>query len=240
MTKTSGEIAIEIRDTEKAYNKAVEESKRAIEMEERRLKTAIERNAQFKYKIVKRLGKMLERSGLVKLDRISTRITNDFRGYIARLTVQQACEPRWKRAYRTPPDHGRHTRKLRDETSSTESKLSEPLTPTEEQFLQSFEDGHKRDKKVDEMVELLTNKSFAELYRIRASADQNKEDWRKALLNASKDYMTTTAAQMNDTDVNGTLNDMRTLEVLADGYGDILYTERERRLKHKETGIGEV
>jgi len=228
--KTSSEIAVEIRESEREYQAALEESKKAIEIEEKRLKAAAERNTEFKYAIVQRMGKMLERSGLVQVDRISTRITHDFKGYIARLTVQNASESRWKRQYTTPPDHGRHTRKYKIDTVQAETT---ELTQQEREYVKAHEDEYKRETLLNELIELWTG-TDSEAQGAIIQQTPKGSDWRKRLITQSKDHMIKLAKQMTDTYVNGTYNDMRMVSMLASAFGDVLYEERELRERKKK------
>jgi hypothetical protein len=232
--RTSAEIAIEITEDQKEYDNAVEESKRAIELEVKRLKNAIEHNEHFKRKIVQRIGKLLERSGLVRLNRISTKITNDFRGYISRDHIMRSVDPRWKRPYTTPKDHGRHSRKQNNQAQNQNNQLSEPeqqpLTQQELDYIKAHEDEFKRMHIVDELIELWTGKSFAEQSQISHDTPKGT-DWRKKLIEESRDHMIKLSKQMTDSYVNGTLNDMRLIGYITNAFGDILYEERELRDK---------
>jgi len=228
--RTSGEIALEITEGQKEYDNAVQESKRAIELEVKRLQGAIEHNEQFKSKIVLRIGKLLERSGLVRLNRISTKITNDFRGYISRGHVMRAVDPRWKRPYATPADHGKHTRKLHLQLSQPNQQEQQPLTQQELDYIKAHEDEFKRMHIVDELIELWTGKTFAEQSQISHDTPKGT-DWRKKLIEESRDHMIKLSKQMTDSYVNGTLNDMRLIGYITNAFGDILYEERELRDK---------
>lgn len=59
-------------------------------------------------------------------------------------------------------------------------------------------------------------------------------DWRKKLAEAGAVHMLKISKQMTDVDVSMTLSDMRTVNVLATKFSDILFEEQELRKRNKK------
>jgi len=53
----------------------------------------------------------------------------------------------------------------------------------------------------------------------------------KKLLDESRDHMFKVSKQMTDSEINKTLNVLREISFMAEGFGDILYQEGELRKK---------
>jgi hypothetical protein len=69
---------------------------------------------------------------------------------------------------------------------------------------------------------------------IRESVKIPGSDWRKRLLDESSNYMLEISKRLTDSDIIWTLNEIKTLQLVAGRFGDMLYKERELRAKKKK------
>jgi transcriptional regulator with XRE-family HTH domain len=113
---------------------------------------------------------------------------------------------------------------------SKSESASADLTPQEKEYAQESKDEFERDEWVDRFIELWTGKNAAEQGRIMSENDAIKgANWRKKLIEESRAFILLKAKRMSEPHVNMTFNYMRTLSMLAEAVGDILYEERESR-----------
>jgi ParB-like chromosome segregation protein Spo0J len=102
------------------------------------------------------------------------------------------------------------------------------LTPKEKEYVQEVKDEFERDDWIDRFIELWTGKTVAEQGRIMRETERGA-NWRRELVEESRDHILTKAKRMTDAHVTLTYNYMRTLGVLAEAIGDVLYEELEAR-----------
>ena len=82
----------------------------------------------------------------------------------------------------------------------------------------------------------MTGKTFAEQGAIIHNTPKT-DNYRKTLLEESKDHMVKIAKQMTTSHVSWSLNVLRELIGIANGFSDILYDEQElRQTKDKTLG----
>jgi hypothetical protein len=102
----------------------------------------------------------------------------------------------------------------------------------EEEYIKVQNDECRRMIMIREFEKLLTDKDSADFGRIISETPKGS-DWRKRLIDESRDHMFILARQMTDSDINKNLNDMRTIGCMAERFGDVLYEELVRREKQK-------
>lgn len=86
-----------------------------------------------------------------------------------------------------------------------------------------------------DLIELWTGKTHLDRARmIRESMKIPGSDWRKRLLDESSNYMLEISKRLTDSDIIWTLNEIKTLQLVAGRFGDMLYKERELRAKKKK------
>jgi hypothetical protein len=90
---------------------------------------------------------------------------------------------------------------------------------------------------VNELLELWTGKTKQEQDEIMLSTPKG-DNWRKRLLEESRDHMVKISKQMTDSDVIATVNDMRTVKEILSVFSDIGYEEQQLRKKKVELGLG--
>jgi hypothetical protein len=235
--KRSSEIAIQIQENEKLYNDQIEESKKLLQLKEQEYNNKISKLTdnvdQFKRDIISKAGRLLEKLGLEKTDQISTRLTKDFKGYIDRGYLQTCCEPRWKRVYTTPIGHGPWKQGSPKHFKMLSDLRTEPLTKQETEYVQAHEKEVERDERIADLLYHLTGKNLAEQGQVISETPKGT-DFRKILAERSAEHMLKLAKQMTPSAIDTTMWDLRTLRVIADKFGDILYEERELRKKKAE------
>jgi len=178
---------------------------------------------------IRSAGEVLERQNPESIGMTCMILKRDFKGLISNANVKHCCaeiNQKWLGSYTSSK-----------RTLKAISKPEPPLTPQEQEYVQASEDEYRRNKLLDELIELWTGKNHADQGRIIGKTPKGS-NWRKLLVEESRDHMLKLAKQMTDTYVSGTLYDMRTISYVAEGFGDILYEEQElRKEKEKVSGI---
>jgi hypothetical protein len=102
------------------------------------------------------------------------------------------------------------------------------LTSQEKEYVQEVKDEFERDDWIDKFIELWTGKTVAEQGRIIRETEKGAS-WRRKLVEESRKHILTKAKRMTDTHLTMTFNYVRTLSILAEVVGDVLYEELEAR-----------
>lgn len=227
--RTAKEIAIEIRANEEQFRKFMEETKNV-------LVSAGKEFESIRKQRLRQAGQILEQNNLEPVYMICRRLKREFNGIIAPATVQAYCKqinPEWLR-----PTKSGHQRKPYHKGKFDENIISEQeqdLTPEEKEYVQEVKEEFQRDKWVDTFIELWTGKSVAEQGRIMRETARGG-NWRRKLVEESRQHILTKVKRMTDAHVEMTFNYMRTLGILAEAVGDVLYEEVEARKRKAQLG----
>jgi hypothetical protein len=247
--KRSEQIAIEIQQNEKAYNLFIEEKKRLIEIKEKEYENNVgkltQSNEKFKSEIVIEAGKILEKTGLVAIQKICGKLKRDLKGYVSNTRVYEVCiqhDSDWldNKDGRHGKNKGanQYTSQAGQSILSTKTGLTdepESLTPQEQQFVQAHEQEYLRNQQLTQLVFSWTGKSNADLGRIIHATPKGMH-WARKLLEESRDHIITKIKQMTDSDVAKTSEDLSVAKILFDGIADMCYEEHEQRKRKAEMG----
>lgn len=215
----SEEVAIRTEQDEAAYQTMIDECKKLLDLKGKEL-------AVTKKQVINRVGKFLEHKHY-PLDKISAKIKRDFKDYFSRFDMWSYSDQRWRdQTHNNNPSGSNQFRA--GARSNADKNVPEQLSQQDQEYVQAHKDEYERTIIVDRLIELWTGKNSAAQGEIIQKTPKSK-DWRKQLLEDSKEHMQTIAARMTDTYVNGTLNDMRMISMVATAFGDILYEERQSR-----------
>lgn len=231
--KNFKEVAIEIKQNEIEYDKFVKESRQALELLEKEYQATIlkanEKPDKFKFNTIKRAGSLLEK--LIPKQKISGRLKRDFKGVISRAMIYFVCRDLdlgWIR--KNPNQQWGNQYGNKSYSTQTEHEKLAFLTQQEQEYVKAHEDEYRRNHLVDELLQLWTGKTSEEQAQIHRETPKGS-NWRKRLVEESKDHMFTVFKQMTDSYVIGTVNDMRTVVEIASAFGDMGYQEQELRKK---------
>jgi hypothetical protein len=108
----------------------------------------------------------------------------------------------------------------------------EELTEHQKECRESFREEYERNILMHLLIDNWTGKDFDEQAKIMRGMSYGSGYFKK-LLDESRDHMFKVSKQMTDSEINKTLNELREISFMAQGFGDILYQERELR-KRKE------
>lgn len=229
--KSSKEMAIEIHENERIYNKQIEDDKKLLGLKQieydEKVNKLNQQSTILKRNIIERAGRLLETSGFTK-KHIAKKLRRDYKGYIGRDFISAICKPHgW-----TNPDLFFHIRKDSKKVVLTQPfSQQEPLTKQEQEYVKAAEDEYRRNSLIDELLELWTGKTKQQQAEIMISTPKGS-NWRKRLAEESRDHMFKVFKQMTDSYVIGTVNDMRTIVEIATAFGDVGYEEQESRKKN--------
>lgn len=241
--KRSQELAVQIQENEAIYNKQLQESKRIIDLQNKEYEfqvaqsiTAQSNLGRTKAQQVEKAGKILERYKLVDKERISTKLSKDFKGYIDPSTVRDVCSPLgWTLKSNQRPGNAGPKQRADFLAKQGQQQSLTPLTPQEKQYIEAHEREIIQDKLISKLVYEWTNKDTADQGRIIDKTPKGTH-WSKLLVEESIDYMRETAYKMTPTALHGRLEDIRIIRNLADKLGDVLYEVYETRKKTEELG----
>jgi hypothetical protein len=232
--KRSEEIAIALREGEKAFRQYIEESIKAIRLETQKYEYEVNglssKLRESKTEKAIHAGKILA-TGILRDNPglICRTLQKEYRGYIDRTVIWEACKrynPDWV-AERT----GFNRRKR---TKLGSQFLNIPaLTEQEKQYIEAFERETIRDKTMAKLVYEFTNIDTAGQGRIIMDTPKGS-DWRQRFADKAQNYMIQISKQMTDSQVGTTLSDIRTVREIASAFSDILYEELEIRKKKGE------
>jgi hypothetical protein len=218
--KSAEEIGYKVQQDEKLYEGSLEETKQNVTKMEKSLE-------KFKYNEVVRLGRILEKTGLVTKNHISGKLKKDLKGYIHRSTVYEACiNLDWKdMTYNyNPTGRNKYSHQL-DEY--------EELTKWEQELLETGNLDIERDTHTDFLLEYLTGKTRKQQGEIRNNTPKGN-DWRTTLIDEGKDHMRHLIKKMTDARMKLVLLDFRTIERCMSVFGDLVYEEQLIREKQKK------
>jgi hypothetical protein len=233
MTKRSEEIAIEIKENERLYEKTIQESKKIIELQEKEYQHLLSKASLTKKQQLIKAGKILEKYKLVEREKISGKLQRDFKGYIAPGTIRKAVMEEgleWThKAKGHPGNTGGRTKPISynvtDQTTTTK-----PLTKDETQYVQAVERELITDQTIQRLIYEWTNKSTAQQGQVVDRTPKGKH-WSNVLAEESTDFMRQLAYQMTISALGRRLEDIRIIKNIADKFGDILYEVYETRKK---------
>jgi hypothetical protein len=117
--------------------------------------------------------------------------------------------------------------------NSNKKNNEEPLTEHQEECSRSFREEYERNILMNLLIENWTGKDFLEQAKITYGMHYGSSRHKK-LLDESRDHMFKVSKQMTDLEINKTLNVLREISFMAEGFGDILYQERELRKKKEK------
>jgi|GEM_PF-1804533 hypothetical protein len=115
-------------------------------------------------------------------------------------------------------------------TYYSNSKNEEPLTTYQEESRKQFGEEYERNILMRLLIDNWTGKDFDEQAKITHGMSHGSGRHKK-LLDESRDHMFKVSKQMTDSEINKTLNVLREISFMAEGFGDILYQEGELRKK---------
>jgi len=236
--KTAEEIGIKIQTEQKLYEQSLQETKDGIRERERQLNEIVDkhrdieadfnqRTENFKQQEVIRLGRILEKSGLVEREHISAKLKRDLEGYIHRSTIYLAAFKEWKdSAYVNKNATG-----VNQYTTSGVSPDEEQFTQIEKEYAESGKIDIEKDEHIDYLIEYLTGLNTREQADIKNNTPKGT-DWRNILIDQSKNHRLRLRKQLTDTRIIMLLHDLRTLNRLGTLFTTELYEEQEMRKKH--------
>lgn len=243
LKKRSEEIAIQLREHEDIYDKHIKESRRLLEIAEKQYQESLIKSTdkinETKFAQIEKSGKLLQKWGLVDVNKICARLKRDYKGVIKSPTYIQNCckkiNPNWVQTAKHDGTRGKRSQR----TSSTaaygmepQTQISEPTTEQDNQYVEAVKRELITDKRIEELVILWTGKSHAAQGEIVSRTPKGKH-WSQILVEESKDYMRKLAHQMTDSDLDVRLEDLRIFENVRRAFSDIVYEVRESRKKNE-------
>lgn len=240
--KRAEEIALELKQEERGYDKLLADAIQSLKInvqdyDEKIIILTTKRDGTV-HKTIEKLGSRLA-SGLLKdaPEKISAKLKRDLKSVISRSTIHEYLEehhPDW--INQSARFHGNPTGKNQYSTTSSRAGSSstleefEPLTKQESEAKKAYDDELIRNELYRELVHKLTSKTNTDFIEIRKKTQPGK-NWAHTLLKESESYMKTIAHQMTDSALQDTLDDLRVVKIIADGFSDIVYEVTKQREK---------
>lgn len=230
--KRSQEIAFEIRENEKLYEKTVQESKKIIELQEKEYQHLLSKASLTKTQQLLKAGKILEKFKLVDREKISGKLQRDFKGYIATGTIRRVVMEEGLQWTHKAKGHPGNTGKAKAKAISSlvTDQEAKPLTEQESQFKEAVERELITDQTIQRLIYEWTNKTTAEQGQVIERTPKGKH-WSIVLAEESADFMRDLAYQMTPSGLPRRLEDIRIIKNVADKFGDVLYEVLETRKK---------
>jgi len=234
--KRSEELAIEIHakeENEKILDELVKEKQKLLDLKMQQLRST---EGKLKKDIILEVGEFIEKRHIYESNLICTELKKRFKGYISPAAVWQVCKDRdWMNTNSNAYGHKGVNQymigsKFNENRAQKFASDEQEISQQDKEYVQAHEDEIKRDQRVAQLIQSLTDKTIAEQGEI-IGRGHHGEDFRKKLLEESKPYMFKVAKQMITSDISTTLWDHRTLRYLSEGFCDILYEEQELRKK---------
>lgn len=153
-------------------------------------------------------------------------------GYIWKVVNEKHKE--WIDTRKTHKGANQYTKNKSDflSTESEKNALNKPLSQQEKEYVQAHEEEIERDQRVMDLIYFWTGKNITEQAQAKSNTTKGASEDR-TLLEASKEHMLKLSKQMTNSTVIWTINSLRTLSTLANGFSDILYEEQEIRERKK-------
>jgi len=235
--RRSEETAIEIRETEREYDRFVKERRRAIEILQKEYETIVskagEKPKKLKYDTIKEAGFILERL-LKDKTRISAKLKRDFKDVIHRSVVYQVCKD-LNRAWQHPRREGwgNQYKNKRSGSAQIEHEKSASLTPEEKRYLEAHQRETIRNELIDKIVQEWTGVNKNQIPDVLSRTEKGKH-WAQTLLKESTNYMRDICFKMTMSALHGTLEDLRILEILRAGFSELALEVYEQRKKTEQ------
>ncbi len=219
---TAQEKGVEIQRHEAEYYRRVKEDIKLIELQSKEVETS-------KSEAIIARGADIIRWRLVDTDKICAKLKRDFKGTInpkyIHDVIHEAGHTDW---LQTKFTHKSYKGKTGGWGTPSSVEREPVLSKQEQEFLQTYKDQRERDKNLLALLQSWTGKHLVEQAKIISETPKGS-DWRKTLVEKSNEYMLRASLQMSDTQVIRTLNDLRTLQYVAEKLGEMLYEQHEVR-----------
>lgn len=239
VNKTSNEIALQIREQEKDYERLLKDSIKTLQI------TGKEYNQEFFIlttkrdgtvkRIIEKLGSALAK-GLLKerQNKISAKLKRDLDGVISRSSIHEYLEENhsdWIAPNKpNPKGKNQYTTGNKAASSLKSGTVTEPMTPKDVRYIEAHKHETIRNALIDQIVQEWTGVNKNQIPEIFSRTSQGKH-WAQTLLSESTNHMKDICYKMTMSALHGTLEDLRILEILGSGFSDIALEVYEQRKK---------